>query len=1080
MKKKYSFIIILFFILNNHSNSQEIPKLIQPTPEAANISRYADIPVSLFTGKPQIEFPLTTLKCGSLELPIFLSYYASGIKVEEYSTWLGIGWALNAGGVITKTVISSPFAIADLDYYLPLKGSSTEQFNTLVALDNRKTENDTYDFHFLNYSGSFQIKDNKPVFRKHVSLKVDFSSVNTIRVTDANGIKYYFDAKSSGQFQTDYYLVKIESADKLDAIYFEYISGDSYGKPPHNSVFYSLNPSVNYMRYSSENFESKHSGYLLSKVYTSNNDAVVFVKKDILQPKETSTNDTYRKALDSICVYNENKKLLSFHLKTNNVQTIKPYEPNVSYPFGYPAYKVNTEMNYRLYLDGFEKIDSAGAIIESYGFNYYGRTSTGKDSLPNRYSLAQDLEGYYNGQDNNTTLIPSFNQILHLNGEFGLHDWATVDNKINYSYHEANVNIPGANRNPDFQYMTLGTLKSIDYPTGGFAKFYFSQIENPLTLEPFFGIKVDKIEYLNSDGSLQKSKDYVYHNAVLGHHLPSNWRLTLHNGANMSPYPNFNHYWGFQYKDWDWALELSPDSAYDIRQNGAPMVGYGVVDEIEEGNGSKKYTFSIEGASYDEAKDYEFAVVGLFEHGFEPANVNITYKSWPTGPIMNKNWKLGTLLNETTYNQNQNLLAKKSYNYSYHVLDTVYGLRVHKVGKEYPTIFDEHNSFFYHQYSNFSIWERLDSITETIDGATKVTSYDYDERKQISQITTNGSNGDLLKTNFTYPYDYSSFVHLNMVARNMLAPVIEKIDSINNTQTKLVKTNYSFWKPEGSINTLASGNLVIEKGVNSSQTSTFNITEPAQLTINIDLWKNGDGYFFLEGYGPPKTFYASDLVETTLPPGNYTLTLSFPESTFPSSDFYGTANFSVQVKDIEYNMLTSNSITDYIYPLSVDVKKGGNLLETKLNYNSYDRKGNILSVSKTNDIEHIYIWGYKSQYPIAKIENATYSQVSSQIDNLQLKSDLDNDRKIDIINSTGTINYQGNEGALRLALANLRNSLSDALVTTYTYDPLIGVTSMTDPKGYTIYYEYDAFNRLKQVKDQYGKILSANEYHYKN
>lgn len=53
------------------------------------------------------------------------------------------------------------------------------------------------------------------------------------------------------------------------------------------------------------------------------------------------------------------------------------------------------------------------------------------------------------------------------------------------------------------------------------------------------------------------------------------------------------------------------------------------------------------------------------------------------------------------------------------------------------------------------------------------------------------------------------------------------------------------------------------------------------------------------------------------------------------------------------------------------------------------------------------------------------------------------------------------------------------MVTTYTYDPLIGVTSITDPKGYTTYYEYDDFNRLKRVKDADEKILSQSEYHYK-
>ena len=54
-----------------------------------------------------------------------------------------------------------------------------------------------------------------------------------------------------------------------------------------------------------------------------------------------------------------------------------------------------------------------------------------------------------------------------------------------------------------------------------------------------------------------------------------------------------------------------------------------------------------------------------------------------------------------------------------------------------------------------------------------------------------------------------------------------------------------------------------------------------------------------------------------------------------------------------------------------------------------------------------------------------------------------------------------------------------SMVTTYTYDPLIGITSATDPRGYTTYYDYDGFGRLNQVKDADGHILSANEYNYK-
>jgi len=64
-------------------------------------------------------------------------------------------------------------------------------------------------------------------------------------------------------------------------------------------------------------------------------------------------------------------------------------------------------------------------------------------------------------------------------------------------------------------------------------------------------------------------------------------------------------------------------------------------------------------------------------------------------------------------------------------------------------------------------------------------------------------------------------------------------------------------------------------------------------------------------------------------------------------------------------------------------------------------------------------------------------------------------------------------------LNDLRTALPNAQVSTYTYDPLIGVTSITDPRGETIYYEYDNFNRLEHVKDAQGNILSKNKYNFK-
>jgi YD repeat-containing protein len=71
------------------------------------------------------------------------------------------------------------------------------------------------------------------------------------------------------------------------------------------------------------------------------------------------------------------------------------------------------------------------------------------------------------------------------------------------------------------------------------------------------------------------------------------------------------------------------------------------------------------------------------------------------------------------------------------------------------------------------------------------------------------------------------------------------------------------------------------------------------------------------------------------------------------------------------------------------------------------------------------------------------------------------------------------EGYLK-EIDSLRISLPVAGVTTYTYKPLVGKTSETNPQGVKTTFEYDAHGRLQTVKDHNGKSIENYEYHYKN
>ncbi len=77
---------------------------VPSSPEATGLGKFADVPVSFYTGLPQIDVPIYTLSDPEISVPISLSYHSNGIRVSEEASQVGLGWNLNAGGMITRVV----------------------------------------------------------------------------------------------------------------------------------------------------------------------------------------------------------------------------------------------------------------------------------------------------------------------------------------------------------------------------------------------------------------------------------------------------------------------------------------------------------------------------------------------------------------------------------------------------------------------------------------------------------------------------------------------------------------------------------------------------------------------------------------------------------------------------------------------------------------------------------------------------------------------------------------------------------------------------------------------------------------
>jgi hypothetical protein len=98
------FITVLLSQQNSIAQNKPYTEISVATPTAASLGKYTDIPVSYHTGVPQIEIPFYTAKAGPLSLPISFELPCRRIKGYGTASWVGAGWALNAGGVINRTV----------------------------------------------------------------------------------------------------------------------------------------------------------------------------------------------------------------------------------------------------------------------------------------------------------------------------------------------------------------------------------------------------------------------------------------------------------------------------------------------------------------------------------------------------------------------------------------------------------------------------------------------------------------------------------------------------------------------------------------------------------------------------------------------------------------------------------------------------------------------------------------------------------------------------------------------------------------------------------------------------------------
>lgn len=178
---------------------------------------------------------------------------------------------------------------------------------------------------------------------------------------------------------------------------------------------------------------------------------------------------------------------------------------------------------------------------------------------------------------------------------------------------------------------------------------------------------------------------------------------------------------------------------------------------------------------------------------------------------------------------------------------------------------------------------------------------------------------------------------------------------------------------------------------------------------------------------------------------------------------------------------------------------------------NYDANGNLLNSQKESDAVSAYLWDFKGMYPIAAVTNALQKDIFhtsfEDADGNSTTGDCKAGKKsrtggyskalTGLTNGSYLLSYWQKSGGIwtfqsssvTIGSGTYTISLSGqvdevrfhptlAKMTTYTYDPLIGMTSLADMANRYSFYEYDGLGRLLLIRDEEKNVLKKFCYNY--
>lgn len=1013
---------LLLLLVTNVLLSQNL------SPTASSLGVYGEVPVSHFTGVPNISIPLHTVSVDKdNNIPISVNYHIRDVKPSTPPGVIGLGWSIQAGGVISRkmnhvrdegyyrthihmfkpksnfygapNLVSSSVkskGFYDFDKTM-LKSSNWNSRDNLkkAITTNSKLTPDEFFFNFLGKSGKFVLNENNQwvIVDSSEPLKVTFNNkfVESVAPVVGEYVRYpLYRLPDRGVSKT------FEEFTIIDGKGIKYIFGGL------DAIEYSLGLGVPLIGLTANS-------WFLNKILYPNGKEVKFKYKRY-NIDATVFNETQYRHFDNLrgmsrsLTYNQDSgdMIYSVHLdKIITSHEIVEFKYSVSKSLKYSGYDILkpadqirwkkqliahyvrlAELDGRKELDGYHhrlpryqpiklkeitvKSQYSKKNINKVQFGYIENTKE-RLKLKSMYIGNNQYKNY--SFDYNALKMPHYLKA-------GTDHWGYYNR----------TDIENGNRTPSEKYSKAETLESITYPTKGEVDFEwelntYSKIatinNNRMSLSnksgKSGGLRIKSIT--KNDNSKIETINYGYNNSGECSGIPGYvfsgvakalaW--DVRNGKFSSEFPVRV------------VLGRKKSPLFFMSNNSlGSHTGYSKVTESSSLNGRVEMLFSnYSGGFLDDSENGHY-------------NKESCYL-----PYLNSNGKKrGKLIQKNMYNNSSKLLFSEIIDYK-----KINDKFSRTINRYYWHIlnYNGDKNFIASAFANkHYLYQYLPSRKRTIvhspsGNLTTTEEYKYNDKGLLSEVKTRNSNNRITSNSYRYvsdifrrtskPTSYSNVIK-KMYNDNLISYPIEETQSVNGKVVHSTLYNYDLF------------------GIFDVKNSGIQV---AKLS-STDVLKN------------------------------------------PISTNFTPAYFSSDGRFIK----NSNYIKDILYE-------------------RYDSYGNLHLSRKKDGMATVYFWGYHGGKIIAKIEGIQSSTMSNYgLRILDRRSNQDSDKE--------------REKALRdlLNLHRTRPGFTSGKFTIYTYDPLIGVTSITDARGETVYYHYDDFNRLKYIKDSESNILKEYNYNYKN